>query len=50
MKALSRRKSTWQVKEIQKNVNEVNKEESIDAILSKSGLNNPEVIVFYSSL
>ena len=47
MKALSRRKSTWQVKEIQKNVNEVNKEESI---LSKSGLNNPEVIVFYSSL
>ena len=35
-----------QVKEIQKNVNEVHKVENIDAILSKSGLNNPEVIVF----
>jgi len=39
-----------QVKEIQKNANEVNKEENIDVILSKSGLNNPEVIVFYHSL
>lgn len=39
-----------QVKEIQKNANKVNKEENIDVILSKSGLNNPEVIVFYHSL
>ena len=39
-----------QVKEIQKNANKVNKEENIDVILSKSGLNNPEVLVFYHSL